>query len=262
MGLYVAESGPASGIPVIFLHGAAASGSMWDAQSRYLANDLRCLVVDLPGHGESVNVAWESLDDAARRVADVIEGRAGGRASVVGLSLGGYVAIHLGQAAPHLVAGMIVSGVSVVPASFGTRVWQRGQLMARYTSVRRLVSPATRTVGGHDSGADDRPDPAAALPRMISKRIADEVINFRLPDRPPQFDCALLAVAGEHESREVLGSLRPLADRFTPSWAKYVPEAGHAWHVEQPELFNAMVHSWVTERLLPPKLRDPEPWMG
>lgn len=201
---------------------------------------------------------WESLDVAAERVAEVIKTEADGQAAVVGLSLGGCVAVRLAMLEPKLLSSVIVSGVSILPAPLGTRIWQGGQLVARYSTfggTSRSGNGSATDESGGGSAVVARP-----LPRQTLMKIAGEIASFHLPDRPRRFEGALLAMAGEHEHHLVLKSLRPLAERFTEGRAKYAPEAGHSWHLDRPELFNATVRSWVTERRLPPRLRDPEQW--
>ncbi|WP_166355369.1 alpha/beta fold hydrolase [Phytoactinopolyspora limicola] len=262
MGLHLEVAGPPEGYPVVFLHGAVAEGGQsWQSQVRDLTEDLRCYVVDLPGHGGSSAVPWASMEDTADQVADAIKRETAGAVGVVGMSLGGCVAVRLVMRHPELVASAVVSGVSVLPASFGTRMWQRGQLLARYTSLGSLLPAGDRGPANNGDRTGARAAPAAVA-RQAQRKIADEIVNFRLPAGGQKVECALLAVAGEHESRQILLSLRPLAARFTAGMAKYAPESGAAWNTEHPELFNAMVRSWVSEQRLPPKLRDPEQWTG
>ena len=53
------------------------------------------------------------LDDAVERVRAVIDDAAGGRAIVVGLSLGGYTAIALAARHPERVRGLVIAGSSL-----------------------------------------------------------------------------------------------------------------------------------------------------
>jgi pimeloyl-ACP methyl ester carboxylesterase len=105
MSLYVSEGRTPGAPSVVFLHGIGTSGWMWERQVAALA-EFHCLTVDLPGHGKSNHVPWVSLADTTGQVAALIRARAtGGRAHVVGLSLGGYVVLcllerHAGVLAP------------------------------------------------------------------------------------------------------------------------------------------------------------------
>jgi pimeloyl-ACP methyl ester carboxylesterase len=100
---------------IVFLHGTRLTGAAWAAQVDALRDAFHCLAPDLPGHGADEATTF-SLDAAAASVAAQIEREAhGGRAIVVGLSLGGYVAMALAARRPELVAGLVVAGATAEP---------------------------------------------------------------------------------------------------------------------------------------------------
>jgi pimeloyl-ACP methyl ester carboxylesterase len=259
--LYVADSGPAGADPVVFLHGVATTGWMWRRQVRDLSGSLRCLTVDLPGHGRSAEIAWESLEAAAKQVAEVIEGMAGGRASVVGMSLGGCVAAVLAAARPELVSSAIVSGVSVVPGSMSKRMWRRSQLLMQYSSRGLSAKASAEAYGVPDADIDGYRQANTFGSRQSLTRMGEEILGFGVPSGAAQSDTPLLAVAGERESELVMRSLQLLADGYPRGAARYAPNTGHRWNGETPELFNVMITSWVREQRLPPRLRDPAGWV-
>jgi pimeloyl-ACP methyl ester carboxylesterase len=100
---------------IVFLHGTRLTGSQWATQVAALSDAYHCLAVDLPGHGHQQGVPF-TLEGAAERVADLIKREAhGGRAIVVGLSLGGYVAMALAARWPERVAGLAICGATAEP---------------------------------------------------------------------------------------------------------------------------------------------------
>src|SRR5258708_7572840 len=89
MPLHLAEFGPAQAPSILFLHGGGVGGWSWRPQIEAFQADYHLLVPDLPEHGQSLDVAPFSMNDAAARMAELIHRRAhGGHAHVVGLSLG------------------------------------------------------------------------------------------------------------------------------------------------------------------------------
>ena len=107
--------GPVEGTPIVFVHSTRLSRTMWRPQMDDLRDTYRVIAVDLPGHGALAERPF-TIASAADEVARVIEEAAGGRAVVVGLSLGGYVAMDLAARRPELVRALILSGASSEPA--------------------------------------------------------------------------------------------------------------------------------------------------
>ena len=100
---------------IVFLHGTRLTGASWATQVAALGGEFRCLAPDLPGHGSAAADTF-TLDGAARSVAALIERETGGgRAILVGLSLGGYVAMTVAAGWPDRVAGLVISGATAEP---------------------------------------------------------------------------------------------------------------------------------------------------
>ncbi len=113
MSLYVREAGPWDAPAVLFLHSLGLSGAMWQPQFERLADDYHCLAPDLPECGNSAASGPFTLKDASRGVADVIRERIPGRsAHVVGLSIGGAVALQMLCDEPQVLDHLLVSGTA------------------------------------------------------------------------------------------------------------------------------------------------------
>lgn len=121
MSLYVHEAGPRDAPTVLFLHGLGLSHTMWQPQFEGLSDSYHCLAPDLPECGNSTAVGPFTLKDASRRVVDVIRERVpGGSAHVVGLSIGGAVAIQILRDEPHVLDHLMITGTSTyVPPFLG-----------------------------------------------------------------------------------------------------------------------------------------------
>ena len=107
--------GPPGAPAIVFVHGTRLTGSFWAAQQAALGAEFRTIAPDLPAHGTRADEPF-TLDGAADAVAAAIRAEApDGQAIVVGLSLGGYVAMTLAAREPDLVSGLVVSGASAEP---------------------------------------------------------------------------------------------------------------------------------------------------
>ena len=117
--------GPADGPPIVFVHGTRLSRAMWRPQMDDLRDTYRVIAVDLPGHGALADRPF-TIATAGDEVARAIEVAAGGHAVVVGLSLGGYVAMDLAARRPELVRALVLSGATTEPV---------GRLAAPYLAL-------------------------------------------------------------------------------------------------------------------------------
>jgi pimeloyl-ACP methyl ester carboxylesterase len=107
--------GPREAPAIVFVHGTRLTRHLWAPQLRRLADRYLCVAIDLPGHGERAYEAF-SMRAASDAVIAAIETEVpSGRAVVVGLSLGGYVAIDAAERCPERVAGLVLSGCSAEP---------------------------------------------------------------------------------------------------------------------------------------------------
>jgi pimeloyl-ACP methyl ester carboxylesterase len=112
-------------MPVVFVHGLRTSRTMWRAQVGAVeAAGHRATAVDLPGHGRRFREPF-TVEGAVDAVHAAVED-VGGRALVVGLSLGGYVGIAHAARHPDQVAGLLAASCCRRPRRAVVRVWGLG----------------------------------------------------------------------------------------------------------------------------------------
>jgi pimeloyl-ACP methyl ester carboxylesterase len=256
--LYVHESGIPGSPAVVFLHADGASGGMWDQHVRRLAG-YHCLAPDLPGHGRSNHLPWSSLDDTARQVAELIEGRIPARrAHVVGLSLGGVVAHTLLAHRPELLDRVVIDGAGVLPAG-SVGLWKLGMaLIAPFIHRRLVISVLYRALGGDPGDPAGRAgftaDLRAVSPAAFRRAFADANDNHRFSKAELSAPCPTLLVAGEREPGAVRASNAALAALMPNAVARFAPGGGHGWLAGAAELHVRMVEAWITGQELPPEL--------
>ncbi len=258
MSLHVTTTGNASGPTVVLLHGLGVSSWMWDEQVAALSDRFRCVTIDLPGSGASSAEHWESLSGTAAAVADVVRDTAdGGAAHVVGLSLGGYVALDLLVEHPDRVRSAVVSGVTTVPLS---PAWLYGPATRASLALQRVPAFVRASAAMMRLPAESRAAfvaDAARLDRGAAQRIYAELLHRSLPPLGPHAE-RLLAVAGDREAKAIRTGLAAFA--AAGATAAVVPRASHAWNGEHPDLFSRTVAGWALDRALPAELqRVPAP---
>jgi len=101
--LYYEEQG--SGMPVVLIHGGGLDMRNWDGQFAVLAERYRVIRYDARNHGKSQSGpgVYSHHEDLAR----LLDALGIPKAVIVGLSMGGYVAIDFALAHPDRVLGII-----------------------------------------------------------------------------------------------------------------------------------------------------------
>lgn len=107
-----------SGPPLVLVHGLSGAWQSWLEQIPHFAKTHRVIAVDLPGFGGSPMPPWEiSISAYGRFVRDFIEKLGIERASLVGNSMGGFIATELAITEPNRVDDLtLVSAAGITYA--------------------------------------------------------------------------------------------------------------------------------------------------
>ena len=129
---------PVTAPPLLIAHGLFGSARNWGVIARRLADRREVLAVDMRNHGDSPRFATQSYADMAADLAGVIAAH-GGRADVLGHSMGGKAAMMLALRRPDLVRRLIVADIA--PVAYGHS--QQPQIDAmRRVDLARIASRA------------------------------------------------------------------------------------------------------------------------
>lgn len=238
-------AGPADAPALVFVHGTRLTRSMWDAQRRELADRFRVIALDLPGHGTLADRPF-TVEAAADEVARVIEEAVGGPAMVVGLSLGGYVAMDLAARRPELIRGLVLSGATAEPV--GARAWPYLALawaMDRFdgprlealnawffrTRFRPAIAEPIVTGGFWSRGG------AVALRALTGQRYVPRLATYRGP---------VLILNGEYDLPFRLGA-RGFARAAADVRRVRLRGATHLANLDRPAAFSAAVRRFAEE---------------
>ena len=102
--------------PLVIAHGLFGSGRNWGVIARRLARTQDVVVVDMRNHGDSDWFATQSYDDMAGDLAEVIVAL-GGKADLLGHSMGGKAAMQLALTQGQLLRKLVVADIA--PVAYG-----------------------------------------------------------------------------------------------------------------------------------------------
>ncbi|MFB9799104.1 alpha/beta fold hydrolase [Streptomonospora salina] len=223
-------------LPIVLVHGLRLSSSMWQPQLDLLTDQGRhTLACDLPGHGSRRGEDF-TLDAAVRTVHDAID-TLGGRALVVGLSLGGFVAIATAAARPHKTAGLVAAGCTARPVQTLAQVYRiPTALLDRLPDKGHAVNERFhRLTLGH--GAKAALDGGLAM--EAARAVIDEVADMDVLTALGTYPGPVWLINGARDHFRI--HEKRFFDACTDARLLNVPRAGHLVSLDQPDNFTRII---------------------
>ena len=249
-GLEIAYERVGEGPPLVFVHGAAEDGRVWQPQLAALADEFTVVAWDEPGAGRSSDVAADfGLADYANCLAALVEALGLGRAHVAGLSWGGTVVQELYRRHPGLVGSLIL--VDTYAGWAGSLPEE--EVRARVEGARRMLEAPAEfdpTLPGLFAG--DPPAEFVALLEGIAADVRPDSLSTQLSvmaaadqrDLLPRIAVPTLLIWGELDARSPLSVARQFEQAIPDTKLVVIPRSGHVSHLEQPEQFNEAVREF------------------
>jgi esterase len=245
-----AGAGASGGTPLLILHGLLGSARNWGAVVKALGESRRVVALDMPNHGSS---PWTEIMDypfMAREVAAVIE-HLGGRAAVMGHSMGGKAAMTLALTRPEMVERLVV--VDIAPVTYNhtfgpfvkamrsvplAEVSSRGEVeavLARTILDKGVRAFLMQNLEGGAGGYRWRPNLAVLGAHM------QDIMEFPSFPEEAVYQGPTLFVAGE-TSEYIRPAYEDMITRYFPQ-AQSVEVAGarHWVHADNPAAFMAAI---------------------
>jgi len=258
--LHVEEAG--SGTPLLFVHEFAGDLRSWEPQIRHFSGRYRCVAYNARGYPPSDVPREVSSYSQARAVADavaVLDALEIERAHVIGLSMGGFCALHLGLDHPERALSLVVAGCGY-GAEPEARDGFRHECEAIAGAFRQEGSAAVAeryAVGPARVQLQNKnPDAWDLFARRLAEHSAEGAALTMLGvqrERPSLYDLTerlhlltvpMLILAGDEDDGCLDASL--MLKRTIPSAAlALLPRTGHTCNLEEPEVFNAAVERFV-----------------
>jgi pimeloyl-ACP methyl ester carboxylesterase len=262
--LHYEETG--SGEPMLFVHEFAGDHRSWEPQVRHFGRQYRCITYNARGYPPSDVPEAEGAYSQERAVADavaVLEALSIPRAHVVGLSMGGFSALHLGLRHPDRVRSLVVAA-----CGYGAELEKREQFASEMEVVAKAFARDGAAAVAHWYGigpsrvqfqnknprgwhefatllAEHSSEGSALTMRGVQK-VRPSLYNLR--DQLARMTTPTLIVSGDEDD----GCLETdiMLKRTIPSSGLVVlPRTGHTCNLEEPEMFNAAVAHflWTVE---------------
>jgi pimeloyl-ACP methyl ester carboxylesterase len=229
---------------LVLVHGTRMAGAYWRAQTLALAERFRVLAVDLPGHGCRREEPF-THEEAMRTITLAASSCAGGRAVVVGHSLGGFLAADAAASAPKRVRGLVLAGASADACGLQTIPFRLVLPVVALFSDERLTR-------WNDCGLSRLYPPEVMGPQQQAgygfSAIAPAYRSIFGRDHAgalaADYPGPILLLNGERDRLFRRNEQRWLS-RLPRARLAILPGAGHLSNWDAPEAFNAAVRAFI-----------------
>ena len=241
--------------PIVLLHAGIGDARMWDDQVAPFAQRFPVIRYDARGFGRSgpATGGFSPIADLAALLA--ILGVS--RAHLVGLSMGGTVAVDAALAYPDLVAGLVVAGArpsGLVPSRALRSAWEAVDVALAAGDVAGAVELELRMWVDGPNRTPDQVDPT------VRERVREmDAALFALPDqgepRPPDppavgrlgaIRAPTFVIVGAEDQPDVLAGGDLLSTGVPGARKAVIPDAAHVPNMERPAAFNRLVLDFLT----------------
>jgi pimeloyl-ACP methyl ester carboxylesterase len=252
--LYVEEHG--EGEPLLLIEGLGQSMWAWREQIPVLARHYRTIAFDTRGTGRSrLPDKPYGINELAQDAADVLDGRT---ADVVGLSMGGYVALTLALARPELVRSLMLVGTGAggpnrVPRPQTVRDAYAAAIGLPFDEYGRTTMPMTFSPGWTERNPErfeeilvargEHPTPDVTLDAHL--RACYGFYNDGC--EVERIDAPALVVHGDADVIVPVENGRMLASRLPNARYVELPGRGHNVQLEDPVTINQLVLDFLAE---------------
>ncbi len=242
------------GEPLLFIHGLGSSSRDWEMQIDFFVQNYQVITIDVRGHGKSGKPPGPySIPLFAEDTAKLLQGLGVSPAHILGISLGGMIALQLGVSHPEVVKSLIIvnSTPELIPRTLRgqLQIWQR-LLIVRLMGVRKMGEVLGNRFFPNQDQQELRSifverwaenDKAAYLEAMKA------VIGWSVVDRLEEIRCPTYVIGADGdyfptEEKEIYVRRIPGAE------LRVIEDARHALPAEKPGEFNEVVKAFLSRQ--------------
>jgi len=241
---------------VVLIHGFPLSREIWNAQVRALSGHVRVVAMDLRGMGgSSVADGPYLMESLAGDVAAVLDALAVERASLVGHSLGGYVALAFTRMYVERLDRLALV-CSRITADSRDRAMHRRELAddaeRRGSSDRIIAEMHDATLG--ETTRRERPEIGERFrkiagkndPRGLAAMLRGMSLRDGAQDIAGDLTMPVLVVAGAEDPGIPAGEAASVAAAFPAGKLVTLEGSGHVPMLEKPDDLSELLLGWIT----------------
>lgn len=259
--LYYEEVG--RGVPMIFVHEFAGEARSWAPQVRFFGRRYRTITFNARGYPPSdvpEDPSAYSQGQAVEDIRGVLDYLKIDTAHVIGLSMGGYAALHFGFLYPERALSLVVAG-----AGYGSKPDEREAFRRDCATVAERFErePMEKVAAMYAMGPtrvqfrDKDPQGWEEFCELLKQQSAKghaltmrqvQIMRpsiYEFGDRMARLTVPTLIVTGD-EDEPCLEPALYMKRAIPTAGLLIIPKSGHTINLEEPDLFNRHVLDFVT----------------
>ena len=238
------------GPEVVLVHGFLGSSKIFEPLTEHLARRFSVTTIDLPGSAGSYDVSVPAtVEELSRMVVETIRNAGLDKCSILGHSLGAWIALEISLQQPDLLEKMVLYGGS-----------PDGYCPERFETYEKSID-RIRSVGVESFAADlaaewfrhGKEDPMYPLAREAGKTSNETAAilhvktwnRWKAGDRLGEVKTPTLIVCGDCDRSTHPDLSIEMWKKIPQSQLFIAPYAGHIVHLECTDVFNAIVAKFL-----------------
>jgi len=245
--LNVLDEGPRGGLPVVFLHGFPFSHAMWRPQTAVASQRFRTVSYDIRGHGLSdVGEGQYTIEGHLDDLITILDHLAIDQSVIVGLSMGGYIALRALEREQHRFLGAVLCDTRSEADTDEARLKRFEALKAvRNNGSAAFAEGFVRAVFAEES-FQRHPDAVAMIRKIIERTPPLSIAGtlLALASRTdttqalPHISIPTLILVGAKDIITPPAASEAMHRKIPHSELAIIPEAAHMSNLENTEVFN------------------------
>jgi 3-oxoadipate enol-lactonase len=248
--------GEASGLPVVFIHGFPFSQEMWRSQVDEFSGDYRVITYDVRGHGESeVGDGQYTIEFFVDDLLALLDHLRIEKAVVVGLSMGGYIALRAIERNPERFKGLALCDTRSEADPNEGKIKRAGNIKSvRTDGVKKYAEGFVRAVFAPQT-FERNPEAIKFIRNIIENTSPISIAGTLLAlasrtdttESLSKINVPTLILVGEHDALTPVSAAKSMSEKIRQSELHIISDTAHLSNLEKPEEFNKHLSGFLRQ---------------
>lgn len=240
-------AGQRSGLPVVLIHGFPFSREMWKPQVEALKKEHYVITYDVRGHGGSgTGDGQYTMEYFVDDLIGLLESLKLSSVVVVGLSMGGYIALRAFERHPERFRGLVLCDTKSEADNNDGKIRRAMQAKSvKWDGVEKFAEAFLKAVF-HEKTFETNPGAVSLIRSVIEKTTSQSIAGTLIALAARTDSTSLLftikvptlILVGQHDAVTPPSSSQAMAEKVPGAVMHVIPRAGHLSNLENPEEFN------------------------